>query len=379
MTFGGLVLKNLGRNKRRTILTVLSVALAFFLFATLRSVLTTLDKASELGSESRLVVLNATGLTFPLRMAQVPRLQAVEGVKSVSWSDWFGAIYDEPKNFFAQFAIDAETFLPMYPEIQVPADQRAAFMAERNAAIMGKRLMEKFGWKLGQTVTLKGTIYQGNWDFVIRGVYTTPDPAFNDQSMYFHYAYLYEKSDRQAQPGWFVLQLSDPTQAAAISTRVDEMFKNSQTPTKTETEKAFSAGFVTMWGNVSFLMSAIGTAVFFAILFVSANTMMMSARERIGEIAVLKTLGFQDGTIFGIVIAESAIITLLGGTIGLVTAWALFSNTHALEGFLPGFGVRPETLAMGFAIAIVLGVISGAVPAWQGARLSVVQALRKVA
>src|SRR5581483_5178103 len=159
MKFARLVLANLGRNKRRTVLTVLSVALAFFLFAALRSVITTLARAGQLGSESRLVVLNATGLTFPLRMAQVPRLQAIDGIKSVSWSNWFGAIYDDPKNFFAQFAIDAETFLPMYPEIQVPPDQRAAFMAERKAALVGKGLMEKFGWKLGQTVTLKGTIF----------------------------------------------------------------------------------------------------------------------------------------------------------------------------------------------------------------------------
>ena len=379
MKFARLVLANLGRNKRRTALTILSVALAFFLFATLRSVLTTLDNARELGSVSRLITINATGLTFPVRQAQVPRVQAVEGIKSVSWSNWFGGIYQRPEDFFAQFAIDAETFLPMYPEIQLPDDQRAAFMAERNAAIVGKGLMEKFGWKLGQNVTLKGTIFGGDWDFVIRGVYTPSEAAFGDQNFYFRYDYLYEKSGRRAEPGWFVLQLHDPSQAAEISERVDAMFKNSQTPTKTQTEKAFSAGFVTMWGNVAFLMRAIGTAVFFAILFVAANTMMMAARERVGEIAVLKTVGFQDGTIFGIVIAEAAIMTLVGGAIGLLGARLLFSSTHALDGFLPGFGVRPGTLALGFGIAAALGLISGAIPAWQAARLSVVQALRRVA
>jgi putative ABC transport system permease protein len=379
MTFGGLILKNLGRNKRRTVLTVLSVALAFFLFASLRSVLTTLAKASELGSESRLVVTNATGITFPMRQSQVPRLQAVEGIKSVSWSNWFGGIYDKPENFFAQFAIDAETLLPMYPEIQMPADQRAAFLAERTAAIVGKGLMEKFGWKLGQTVILKGTFVPGDWPFQIRAVYTASDPSFGDQNFYFHYTYLYEKSGRRVEPGWFVLQLSDPSRAPAISARVDTMFKNSQTPTKTQTEKAFSAGFVTMWGNVAFLMRAIGTAVFFAILFVAANTMMMAARERVGEIGVLKTLGFQDGTVFGIVIAEATIITLLGGAIGLLGARVLFGSTHALDGFLPGFAVQGSTLAIGFGIAAALGLISGAVPAWQAARLSVVQALRRVA
>jgi putative ABC transport system permease protein len=379
MKFARLVFANLGRNKRRTILTILSVTLAFFLFATLRSVLTTLANASQLGSEARLIATNATGLTFPVREAQVPRLQAVEGVKSVAWADWFGGVYQRPEDFFAQFAIDAKTFLPMYPEIQLPDDQRNAFLAERNAAIVGKGLMEKFGWKLGQTVTLKGTIYPGDWDFVIRGIYTPLDRAFGDLNFYFRYDYLYEKSERRAQPGWFILQLNDPNQAAAVSERVDAMFKNSQTPTKTQTEKAFSASFVKMWGNVEFLMRAIGTAVFFAILFVSANTMMMAARERVGEIAVLKTLGFQDGTIFGIVISEAAIMTILGGALGLLGATVLFNFTHGLDAFLPGFGVRPSTLVLGFTIAVLLGLISGIIPAWQGARLSVVQALRKVA
>ncbi|MBI4502122.1 MAG: ABC transporter permease [Gemmatimonadetes bacterium] len=380
MKFARLVLANLGRNKRRTVLTVLSVALAFFLFATLRSVLTTLDAARELGSESRLIVLNATGLTFPVRQSQIPRLEAMEGVKSVSWANWFGGLYQErPEDFFANFAIDPASYLALYPEVQLPPDQKTTFLAERTAAIVGKGLMEKFGWRLGQTVTLKGTIFPGDWDFVIRGVYTPTDPAYGDQNFFFRYDYLYERSGRRAEPGWFVLQLTDPASAATISARVDTMFKNSPTPTKTETEKAFQAGFVTMWGNVAFLMRAIGTAVFFAILFVAANTMMMAARERIGEIAVLKTLGFPDGTIFGIVIAEAGVMTLLGGAIGLVGARALFGSTHALDAFLPGFRVEGGTLALGFAIAATLGVISGALPAWQAARLSVVQALRKVA
>jgi putative ABC transport system permease protein len=379
MKFARLVLANLGRNKRRTILTVLSVALAFFLFATLRSVLTTLAKAGDVGSESRLITTNATGLTFPVRQSQVARLQAMPGVKSVAWANWFGGIYDRPENFFAQFAIDAESYLGMYPELEMPADQRAAFLAERSAAIVGKGLMEKFGWKLGQNVTLKGTIFPGNWDFTIRAIYTPTNPSIGNLNFYFHYDYLYEKSNREAQPGWFIIQLQNPEQAAELSKQVDDYFKNSQTPTKTETEKAFSASFVNMWGNVAFLMRAIGTAVFFAILFVAANTMMMAARERIGEIAVLKTIGFQDGTVFGIVIAESTVMTLLGGAVGLIGAKVLFGAATGLQGFLPGFAVLPSTLLMGFAIALALGLVSGAIPAFQAARLSVVQALRKVA
>ncbi len=379
MKFFRLVLANLGRNKLRTTLTLLSVVLAFFLFSTLRSVLTTLDKAGEVGSESRLVVLNKTGLTFPVRASQLPRLQAMDGIKSVGWADWFGGIYgDRPNDFFANFAID-EVYLAQYPEIQISDDQRAAFLSERKAAIVGKGLMEKFGWKLGQNVTLKGSIYPGDWEFVIRAVYTPPDAAFGDQNFYFRYDYLYEGTNRRAEPGWFVIELKDPAQAAEVSQRVDAAFENSQTPTKTQTEKAFGASFVSMWGNVAFLMRAIGTAVFFAILFVSANTMMMAARERIGEIGVLKTIGFQDGVIFGIVISEAVAITVIGGALGLFAAYGLFNNTHALDAFLPGFRVERSTLVIGFAIALGLGLVSGLIPAWQGARLPVVEALRRVA
>ena len=276
MKFARLVWANLLRNKRRTVLTIASVAIAFFPFATLRSVLTTLDAAKEVGSESRLSVTNAIGITFPLQASQEGRLQALEGVTSVASANWFGGVYQRPEDFFAQFAVESDVFFPMYPELQVPDDQMKAYMAEQTAAIVGKGLMQKFGWRLGQTVTLKGTIFAGDWPFTIRGVYTPSNASIPDLNLYFHYKYLYERSGRRAQPGWFVIQLKDPSQAAGLSQRIDQLFKNSSSPTKTETERAFQAGFVTMWGNVAFLMRAVGTAVFFAILFVAANTMMMA-------------------------------------------------------------------------------------------------------
>ena len=270
MKFARLVRANLFRNKRRSLLTVLSVAVAFFLFGTLRSVVTTLDAASELGSESRLVTSSATGITFVLPEAHAQRLAAFEGVKSVSWANWFGGYYTDPNDFFAQFAIAAETYLPMYPEIQIPEGQAEAFLAERTAALVGVGLMEKYGWRLGQTVTLKGTIFSGDWEFTIRAVYTPENPSFGDETMFFHYDYLYERTQRRISPGWFILQLDDPDQAAVIASRIDAMFENSTAPTKTETERAWQAGFVTMWGNIGFLVKAIGTAVFFAILLVAS-------------------------------------------------------------------------------------------------------------
>ncbi len=379
MRYARLVLANIGRNKSRTILTVLSVAVAFFLFASLRSVLTDLEAASEVGSESRLVTSAASGITFPLPEAHTQRIRAVEGVGSVSWANWFGGVYIDSRNFFAQFGIDAETYLPMYPEIDLPEDQRQAFMTERTAAIAGSGLMERFGWRLGQTVTLQGTIFPGDWDFTIRVVYTPEDPSFGDEMFFFHYDYLYERTNRRVTPGWFVLQLDEPDAAARISLDIDNMFENSTAPTKTETEKAWQDGFVTMWGNVGFLVQAIGTAVFFAILFVAANTMMMAARERVGEVAVMKTMGFQNGVLFGIVLAEAIVICVVGAGLGLSLARVMLGSARSIQSVLPGFTIEVETLALGVAIAVVLGTLTGIIPAVQAARLSVVEALRRVA
>ncbi len=379
MTRGALVRANLFRNKKRTLLTVASVMVAFFLYGTLRSVITTLDAAARVGSEARLVTSNASGITFPLPEAHAARLQAVDGVESVSWANWFGGYYQDPQDFFAQFAIKAETYLPMYPEIQITAGDLEAFRRERTAAIVGVGLLQKYGWQVGQSITLKGTFLPGDWQFTIRAAYTPSVPSFGDQMMLFHYEYLYERSNGQISPGWFILKVRDPERAADLAATIDAQFRNSTAPTKTETERAFQAGFVTMWGNIGFLVRAIGTAVFFAILFVAANTMMMAVRERVGETAVLKTLGFRDGALSAMVLAESTLIAIVGGALGLGLARFAFSRPTPLEAFFPGFGVTSSTLLLGLGLAVALGLVSGAVPAWQAARLSVVDALRKVA
>jgi putative ABC transport system permease protein len=377
MSIGRLVWANLRRNKKRTILTALSVMVAFFLFGVLRSVITTLNKASEVGSEGRLITSSARGITFLLPQAHANRLAAVDGVKSVAWANWFGAYYRDPKEFFAQFAIKADTYLPMYPEMRITAGSIDDFMRERTAALIGTGLMEKYGWQLGQRVVLKGTFLPGDHEFTIRAVYEPSDPAFGDELMYFHYEYFFEMADGQASPGWFVLQLDRPDRAAEVAAAIDAQFKNSSAPTKTETERAWNAGFVTMWGNIGFLVQAIGTAVFFAILFVAANTMMMAVRERNVEIAVLKTVGFGNGTVAALVISESVLITVIGGGLGLFLARTAFLGRNPLNAFFPGFGVTAETILLGLGLAAVLGLISGAIPAWQSARLSVVSALRK--
>jgi len=378
--FFPLVWANLTRHKRRTVLTTASVALALFLFATLRSVVTTLEAGAQVGSESRMIVQSAKAIVFLLPMSYKERLQAVPGVQAVTWADWFGGVYQDPKNFFATFAADPASYLEMYrSDMTIPAEQRAAFLQERTACIVGQHLMDKFGWHLGQNVTLAGTIFPGDWTFTIRGVYRATNPAFSEDAVMFHYEMLYERYPRFVQPGWYVLELKDPSLAPQVASRVDSMFKNSSDPTKTGTERAFNSGFVTMWGNVSFLMNSIGMAVVFAILLVAANSMMLSARERINEIGVLKTVGFGDRLLFGMVIAEASTIALGGAILGLGLAKALYRSTgFTAMGFLPGFDVTGGTLAIGLGIAVLLAVASGLVPALNAARLSAVAALRHV-
>jgi putative ABC transport system permease protein len=300
-------------------------------------------------------------------------------VQSVTWANWFGGRYGDGKRFFATFAVEPKSYLEMYPEMTMPEDQKQAFIRERTAALVGKRLLEVFGWKIGQNVTLQGTIFPGDWTFTIRGAYTPTDPAIGDDVLIFHHDYLEERLNRPGIAGWYIMKIDHPDRAPTIAKTIDDQFKNSSYPTKTGTEQAFNASFATMWGNVSLLMGTIGLAVVFAILLVTANAMMMSARERTREVAVLKTIGFGDRTLFGVVMLEAGAIALTGAVLGLGGAKLLYKTTHFNGGgFLPGFDVTTNTLLLGSAVAIALMLASGLVPAVRAARLPVVAALRQV-
>ena len=355
------------------------MALALFLFASLRSVTTTLAATAQFGGARRLVTLNATGLVFPLPLSYANRIKALPGVTSVSWANWFGGRYGDGNTFFANFAVDPESYLAIYPEIVLPADQRQAFIQDRTGALIGKRLISRYGWKLGQNVTLQGTIFPGDWTFTIRGVYTPTDPAIGDDVLIFHHEYFDERIGRAGIAGWYIVEVDDASHGPAIAKSIDDAFRNSSSPTKTGTEREFQASFATMWGNVSFLMSTIGLAVVFAILLVTANAMMMSARERTGEIAVLKTVGFSDKLLFALVMIEAGAMALTGAAVGLGFAKLLYPSINFNgAGFLPGFKVTTGTLIVGALIAVGLMLASGLVPALRAARLPVVQALRKV-
>ena len=396
MNLLSLVLVNLGRNKRRTILTMLSVMIALFLFCSLRGVLDTLDASIKVGSETRLITRNKISLIFPLPLSYRERLAGIPGVKDVAYANWFGGRDPvDNSNFYAQFA-GSENYLPLYAsDLDIIAfdppqtgaavapgtdPKYASYMLEREACVVGEKLFKRMKWKLGQQVVVSGTIFPGTWTYTIRAVYRAKNPAMGEEALFFHWKYLSEKGmGGQGQIGWFVLQLSDPSRAGEVTKAVDEIYANSSYSTHTETERAFQAGFVSMYGNVPFLIGVIGLAVVFAILMVAGNTMMMAARERTAEIGVMKTLGFEDGTIFGIVLTEAAIITLGGGIVGaLLAKLAIEGSSFNAGGLLPPMTVSWATVVTGVGIAVLMGATSGILPAWQAARLRIVDALRRV-
>jgi len=393
MNLLSLVLVNLRRNWLRTLLTMASVTVALFLFCSLGGILDTLKAAADAGARDRLATRNAISLTQWMPYNYKDRIATVPGVRLVAVQNWFGARDpNDPHGFFAQFAVD-DNFWPMYrkdfaiveaspPQVAValPPGQDpklAAYFAERNACVVGQELMQKKGWKLGQTVKLEGTIFPGTWEFTIRAVYhKNPTGAWQDNIFLFHFDYLTEKgTGGQPFAGVFKLDIADPSRSAGIAKQIDALFENSDAQTLTESEQAFGAGFVSMYGNVPFALRVIGLAVVFTILLIAANTMVTAVRERTGEIGVMKTLGFTDATIFTMIVVEAAVITLGGGVIGALLA-RLVSGVQT--GFLPPLEVQWSTIATGIAIAVGIGAVSGLIPAITASRMRIVDALRRV-
>jgi putative ABC transport system permease protein len=389
-----LVLVNLFRNRLRTLLTLASVLVALFLFSSLGAILDTLQAAADSGSRERLATRHAIALTNFLPYSYKARIAAIPGVKRVCTQVWFGGRDpSDRRGFFQQFAVD-DDFWPVYrkdfrlvkwsePQVAVSVPDGhdphlAAYDLERAACVVGSDLIKKKKWKLGQTIHLSGTIFPGTWDFVIRGVYEkVPGGTWNNDLLLFHHEYLVERGlGGQQFTGVFKIEVPDKSQSAAIAKQVDALFENSDNATKTESEQAFGAGFISMFGNVPFALRVIGFAVVFTILVISANTMVMAVRERTSEIGVLKTLGFSDGAIFGMVVAEAAIITTGGGLAGALLA------KFGLEGrplaFIPSMTITWGTVGTAIGIAVGLGAVSGFIPAWQASRLRIVDALRRV-
>ncbi len=383
MKFVGLVFKSARRNKRRTALTIISVAIAVFLFSALRAVLDGFHGAAEASSATRIVTVRSTSLIFPMPTSHSETIRSIPGVREVTYASWFGGIYKDPKNFFGQFAVDPDSYLQMYPEIVLTPDERQAFLADRTGCIVGDGLARRFGWKLGDRFVLKvgiPTYGRQDFPFTIRGIYHAATTAVDNQSMMFHWKYADERSIVKGMVGWYVIQVANPDEAAVIATAIDRKFENTPYETKTDTEKAFASQFASMFGNLDLLLGSITLAVLITTLFVAGNTMAMSVRERTTEIAVMRTLGYPARTIFALVAGEGLLMAVVGGIVGVAIARALV-NPSVLTGggFIPPFGVNRLNMTIGLVLSAVIGVLSGAIPATMAARLKIVDALRRVA
>jgi putative ABC transport system permease protein len=380
MRFLPLLLANLFRRKVRTALTLGSFAVALFLLGLLLAVRAAFNQGVDVAQADRLIVTNKTSIIQPLPYSSRERVARTPGIKAYTYANWFGGVYRDPKNFFAQFAIDAPSWLTVYTEFQVPEDQWQAFLADRQGAVAGKATAERFGWKVGDRVTFQGAAYPGEWEFNLRGIYTGRRPNDDLTQFWFHWTFLNEKAPEYTRDyiGWYVARLEKGANAAAVATAIDEKFKNSAFETRSQSESAFMQGFVTQFGNIQFLLLAIGGVVFFTLLLVTGNTMAMSVRERVGELAVLKTVGFSDVFVMALLLAEALLLAALGGGLGLVLAKLLSLTGDPTNGLLPGFYIPNAGLAVGFVLALVVGALSGLVPAWSAGRLKVVEALRRV-
>jgi len=358
---------------------VLSIVVSMFLFCTIRTVLTSFDASLETADAARLVTRRSTSLTFFLPLSYRDRLAQVPGVAEVGYGVWFGGIYIEERNFFAQYAVDESSYLAMYSEYLLTPEEREAFRRERTACIVGEKLARKYGFRLGDQITLKGTIFPGNWDLTVRGIARPRTENLDTSFLMFRWDLLNERLGRFNQVGWYVTKLEDPARAGEVARMIDATFANSAAETKTETEKAFQLGFITMLGNIRAVIYAVGSAIVVAIMLVSMNTMMMAARERTREVAVLKAIGFTDRTVLGLVLAESLLIALAGGFLGTALARVLYdASGFTAGGFFPNFRVTGGTIARAVGIATALGLLSGAIPAANAARLKIVDALRHV-
>ena len=384
MKFIGLVFKSARRSKRRTLLTIISVALAVFLFATLRSVLDGFDAVSAASSSTRIVTIRSTSMIFPMPTSHADLIRSTPGVRDVTWANWFGGIYKDPKNFFGQFAVDPESYLRMYPEVILTPEEKAAFLADRTGCIVGDGLAKKYGWQLGDRIVLQpGIPVYGSLDypFTIRGIYRAGSSAVDNQSMLFHWKYADERSSPKGQVGWVVTRVSDPEQATQVIAAIDQRFANSPYETKTETEQAFSAQFASMLGNLNLLLGSVVLAVVLSTLFVAGNTMAMSVRERTTEIAVMRTLGYPALTIFLLVVGEGLLVAVVGGAMGAALARAVV-NAEFLGlagGFIPLFGVNNWNVVVGIGLSVFIGVVAAVIPATMASRLKIVDALRRVA
>jgi putative ABC transport system permease protein len=378
MKFLPLIVANLFRKKIRTTLTIGSFAVALFLFGLLAVVRGAFSQGVDVAGADRLVIINKTSIIQPLPLAYRDRLLKIPGIKQVTFDNWFGGVYQDERNFFPQFAVDVDNQLAMFPEFKISDDEWKAFVADREGAIVGEGSAKRFGWKIGDRVPIRGTIYPGPWEFNIRGIYHGSRVQDDTSQFWFHWDFLEERARQKGYVGWYTVRVADPDQSAQLAKTIDQEFANSPWETKTDTEKAFAAGWVKQMGNIQFLILSIGGVVFFTLLLVTGNTMAIAVRERVGELAVLKAVGFSDFFVLLLVLAESLVVAVVGGGVGLLLAKLFTLGGDPTRGLLPYFHLAPQAMLLGVSVALVVGITAGILPAFSAMRLRVVDALRRV-
>jgi len=382
MKFSRLIFANLFRKKVRLILTLGSFAVALFLFAFLSIVRGAFLGNAELASANRLVTINRTSIINLIPLSYKDKIQRIPGVTYVTHNNWFGGIYQNENNFFPQFVIDPETQRQVFPELVVPDGQWANFLKDRQGAIAGAKTAKRFGWKIGDRIPIKTTLYGGGaWEFNLVGIYHGTRAQDDETQFWFQWDYFEERiPDRvKGQIGWYVIRIDKPEDAPRIGKAIDTQFENSPNETKTEAESAFAANWVKQFGNIQFLIVTIGAVVFFTLLLVTGNTMAISVRERTSELAVLKAIGYSDRAVLFFVLTESLVIALFGGLLGLLLAVAFTPVlATALASMLPNLVLPASVLALGLVVALIVGVVAGLLPGIGAMRMRVVNALRRV-
>lgn len=379
-----LIFRNAFRHKLRSFLTIVGVAVAVLAFGLLRTLVGLWYLGVESSSATRLVTRNAISLVFPLPLSYKDRIRQIPGVSQVSWGSWFGGVYIEEKNFFPNFAVEPQSYLQLYPEFILPPEEQSAFLHDRKGAVAGRKLAAKYGWQVGDSISLRGTIYPGQWELVLRGIYRGAQKNTDENQLFFHWDYLNETMRktvprRADQVGFYMVGVTRPELAAEVSESVDAVFKNSLAETLTETERAFQMGFVSMTEAIMIAIQMVSYVVIVIIMVVAANTMAMTARERIAEYATMKALGFRFRHIAVIILGESLLVSLLGGALGVILT---FPAAHLIETelsqFFPVFTVKGETIWFDIAAACVVGVVAAVFPIWRGGTIRIADGLRRI-
>ena len=380
-----LLLRNAFRHRLRTGLTILGLVVAITAFGLLRTLINAWYAGVEASSSTRLVTRSAISLTFALPLSYAPRIKAVDGVTAVSWANWFGGIYQSEKNFFPQFAVEPASYLKLYPEYVLKPEEKEAFIRDRQGAVVGRKLAAQYGWKIGDQIPLRGTIYPGTWTFTLRGIWTGAEARTDENQMLVHYE-LVNESIKQRFPGRgdstgaFIVGIDQPANAALISQHIDAEFRNSLAETLTETEAAFQLSFVSMSDAILAAIQAVSFIIIVIIMAVMANTMTMTARERLSEYATLKALGFPPRFVVALLFGESLLIAVIGGALGLLATFpAVAGIAHALGSFLPAFHITPLTMGLQLGAALLVGTVAAAWPAWRMSHIDIVSGLRFMA